>query len=65
MARLCDEIRISYFLSDDFHWPTPRRVPASLSRYEYDYFRRHRIKVWFDDVVLATEYIGPLAGGKQ
>lgn len=25
----------------------------------------HRIKVWFDDVVLATEYTGPLAGEKQ
>jgi hypothetical protein len=21
----------------------------------------HRIRVWFDDVVVATEYIGPLA----
>jgi hypothetical protein len=24
----------------------------------------HRIKVWFDDVVVATDYIGPIAGRK-
>jgi hypothetical protein len=23
----------------------------------------HRIKVWFDDVVVATEYIGPIRSG--
>jgi hypothetical protein len=25
----------------------------------------HRIKVWFDDVVVATEYIGPLGDGQK
>jgi predicted amidohydrolase len=51
---------------DGFRWRTARELNVNYV-WLYVYTTKpdgHRIKVWFDDVVLATEYIGPLAGRK-
>lgn len=51
---------------EGFRW---RTVPELNVNYVWLYVytekpEGYRIKVWFDDVVVATEYIGPLAGKK-
>lgn len=49
---------------DGFRWRTIEELNVNYL-WLYVYTSKpdgHRIKVWFDDVVLATEYIGPLAG---
>ncbi len=51
---------------EGFRW---RTVPELNVNYIWLYVytekpEGHRIRVWFDDVVVATEYIGPLAAGK-
>ena len=51
---------------EGFRWRTAKELNVNYV-WLYVYTSKpdgHRIKVWFDDVVLATEYIGPLAGGK-
>jgi hypothetical protein len=52
---------------EGFRWRTAKELNVNYV-WLYVYTSKpdgHRIKVWFDDVVVATEYIGPLAGGKQ
>jgi hypothetical protein len=51
---------------DGFRW---RTVPELNVNYVWLYVYTekpagHRIRVWFDDVVVATEYIGPLVPGR-
>jgi hypothetical protein len=51
---------------EGFRWRTAEELNVNFV-WLYVYTSKpdgHRIKVWFDDVALATEYIGPLAGGK-
>ncbi|HMO66339.1 MAG TPA: hypothetical protein PKE47_14130, partial [Verrucomicrobiota bacterium] len=45
-----------------FRWRTVPELNVNFV-WLYVYTQRpagHRIKVWFDDVVVATEYIGPI-----
>jgi predicted amidohydrolase len=52
---------------EGFRWRTDKDLKVNYV-WLYVYTTKpegHRIKVWFDDVVLATEHIGPLAGGKK
>lgn len=52
---------------EGFRWRTVKELNVNYV-WLYVYTSKpdgHRIKVWFDDVVVATEYIGPLAKGKE
>ncbi len=51
---------------EGFRWRTSPKLNINfLWLYVYTEMPSgHRIKVWFDDVVVATEYIGPLVGKK-
>jgi predicted amidohydrolase len=52
---------------EGFRWRTAKELNVNFV-WLYVYTSKpdgHKIKVWFDDVVLATEYIGPLASAKK
>ena len=47
---------------EGFNWRTDPKLNVNFV-WLYAYTQKpagHRIRVWFDDVVVATEYIGPI-----